>query len=86
MIPPASDPIWVKMLSSELEIKGASLATRLFLTRLRTELKARSADPASKVSDLRGYFERSPTRRVSSMDPQARAMWIGCLLCMQPCH
>ncbi|NDV99002.1 hypothetical protein [Salipiger sp. PrR002] len=59
MIPDASNPCWRRVLSSEAELSGAVLATKILVTRLRREVKASPAQMSGKIAELRGYFEKN---------------------------
>ncbi|GGG79945.1 hypothetical protein GCM10011415_31560 [Salipiger pallidus] len=59
MIPDTSAPCWQRVLTSEHDISGAILATKLLVTRLRREVRARPAALNSKIAELRAYFEKN---------------------------
>ncbi|MBE9637586.1 hypothetical protein [Salipiger mangrovisoli] len=59
MIPDPSNPCWRRVLTSEAELSGAVLATKILVTRLRREVSAKPAEMTSKITELRGYFEKN---------------------------
>ncbi|WP_353473637.1 hypothetical protein PVT71_06235 [Salipiger sp. H15] len=59
MIPDASNPCWRRVLTSEAELSGAVLATKILVTRLRREVRSKPADMTGKIAELRGYFEKN---------------------------
>lgn len=59
MIPDVSNPCWQRALTTEKELGGAVLATKLLVARLRREVKSSPAVLQAKASELRGYFEKN---------------------------
>lgn len=59
MIPDASNPCWRRVLTSEADLAGAVLATKILVTRLRREVRSSPADMAGKIAELRGYFQKN---------------------------
>lgn len=57
MIPPASDAIWRRVLTSESDLSKASLATRILMGRLRREVGSDRKNMDRCVGELRGFFE-----------------------------
>ncbi len=59
MIPDPSNPCWRRVLTSETDLNGAVLATKLLVTRLRREVRARPGALGPKIDELRDYFEKN---------------------------
>lgn len=59
MIPDPDDPRWGRVLTSESELTGSILATKILITRLRREVQARPGALAEKILELRTYFEKN---------------------------
>lgn len=59
MIPAPSDPRWQRVLTSESDLSGSVLATKILVTRLRREIKMQPGAMSEKVSELRAYFEKN---------------------------
>ncbi|HBM59136.1 MAG TPA: hypothetical protein DD444_08080 [Citreicella sp.] len=59
MIPDVSNPCWKRVLMSETELAGGILATKILLTRLRREVKAKPQDLPGKIAELQAYFQKN---------------------------
>ncbi len=59
MIPDESNPCWRRALTTEKDLAGAVLATKLLVARLRRELRASPSALNTKILELRGYFEKN---------------------------
>ena len=59
MIPDTTNPCWRRVLTSESDLSDAVLATKLLVTRLRREVKARPGALGPKIAELRDYFEKN---------------------------
>ncbi|MEB3417276.1 hypothetical protein ACFSDD_03145 [Salipiger marinus] len=44
---------------SETELAGGILATKILLTRLRREVKAKPQDLPGKIAELQAYFQKN---------------------------
>ncbi len=56
MIPDPTDPCWQRAITSEKDLAGAALATKILLTRLRREAKSDPGSLKAKISELHSYF------------------------------
>lgn len=59
MIPDESDPCWHRALTSDKDLAGAVLATKLLVARLRREIRASPSTLNARIVELRGYFEKN---------------------------
>ena len=59
MIPEPTDPRWQRVLMSDAEMSRASLATRILLTRLRSEVRRSPADLATKARELQAFYVKN---------------------------
>ncbi|RAK18343.1 hypothetical protein ATI53_101362 [Salipiger aestuarii] len=59
MIPDESNPCWRRVLTTDKDLAGAVLATKLLVARLRRELRTSPGALSTKIVELRGYFEKN---------------------------
>ena len=59
MIPDTTNPCWRRVLTSESDLSGAVLATKLLVTRLRREVRTQPAALGSKIAELRNYCAKN---------------------------
>ncbi len=65
MIPDADDPCWSRVLSSDQDLAGTSLATRFLIARLRSEVKRAPTQLAESVAELRSFMVKN---RIATAD------------------
>lgn len=59
MIPESSDPRWSRVLTSEKDLAGTSLATRILVARLRGEVRRAPGQLAGSIAELRAFMAKN---------------------------
>lgn len=59
MIPDSTDPRWSRVLTTDKDLTGASLATRILVARLRGEVRKAPAQLAASIAELRGFMAKN---------------------------
>ena len=59
MIPDATDPRWERVLTNDSELVGASLATRILVTRLRGEVRKAPTVLGASITELRAFIAKN---------------------------